>query len=82
MPEEHGTGTSSGTDVPYGPGVNADETRQAQHQFTNDMPTYMNPNASVTESRDLTVNALGKGFVANQERRQILADKVLGLKIE
>lgn len=69
-------------DAPAGSGgyphdANADETRQAQHQFANDQPTDVNFNAAVARSQVLTVDALGKGFAAAQERRQILADKDL-----
>lgn len=68
---------SSGTDIPYGPGVNADETRQAQHGFANDVPTDVNNNAALARSQALTVDMAGKGFVAMQERRQIFADRDL-----
>ena len=74
---EHTTSTESGVDVPYGPGVHADETRQAQHQFANDTPIYVNPNAASMQSQVLTIDLAGKGFVAAQERRTILADKDL-----
>ena len=71
-----------GGDVPAGSGgyphdANADETRQAQHQFSNDTPVDVNFNAVTCRSQALTVDALGKGFAAAQERRQILADKDL-----
>ena len=59
----------------YGPVEQTDETRQAQHQIVNDAPVDVNPNAIIARSQALTVDALGKGFVAAQERRQILADK-------
>ncbi len=61
----------------YGPAEHADDTRQAQQTVSNDAPTDVNFNSIVARSQSLTVNALGKGFVANQERRQIIADKRL-----
>jgi hypothetical protein len=67
----------SGTDIPYGPGVAADETRQAQQVQANDTPTDVNMNAVVARSQALTVDMAGKGFTAMQERRQILADEIL-----
>jgi len=63
---------------PYGPGANADETRQAQQAQANDVPTDVNCNAVVARSQALTVDLAGKGFVAMQERRQIIADALLG----
>lgn len=68
---------TSGTDIPYGPGVNADETRQAQHDRSNDSPTDVNSNAALARSQALTIDLAGKGFVASQERRQIIADRDL-----
>jgi len=62
----------------FGPAENSDDTRQAQHTVSNDAPTDVNFNAVVARSQALTVDALGKGFAASQERRQILADKQLG----
>jgi hypothetical protein len=59
---------------PYGPGAHADETRQAQHDRANDSPTDVNNNAGSARSQLLTVDLAGKGFVAMQERRQIIAD--------
>lgn len=67
----------SGVDIPYGPGVNADETRQAQHVAANDTPVDVNMNAVVARSQALTVDMAGKGFVAAQERRTILADAMM-----
>lgn len=72
----------------YGPGENADDTRQAQHQMLNDAPVDVNLNAMFARSQGLTLDALGKGFASNQdlrdkaagaaaERRQIIADQQL-----
>jgi hypothetical protein len=61
----------------YGAREHADDTRQAQHTVSNDAPTDVNMNAVVGRSQALTFDALGKGFVACQERRQMLADGVL-----
>ena len=63
----------------YGPVEQADDTRQAQQSFANDTPTDVNFNAIVGRSQALTVEEAGRGFVASQERRQILADKILGI---
>ncbi len=52
----------------------SDATRQAQHTRSNDSPTDVNNNGVLARSQALTVDVLGKGFVAAQERRQILAD--------
>ena len=68
---------NSGTDIPYGPGVNADETRQAQHVAANDTPVDVNMNAVVARSQALTVDIAGKGFVAEERRLQIIANQLL-----
>ena len=62
------------TDPPFGPNVDADATRQAQHQFANDMPVDVNFNAVVARSQALTVDVLGKSFSANSDRRDKIAD--------
>jgi len=59
----------------YGPVEQADDTRQAQHGVVNDAPVDVNFNAISARSQSLTIDALGKGFAAAQERRQIMADK-------
>ena len=61
----------------YGPVENIDDTRQAQHGVVNDAPVDVNFNAISARSQSLTLDALGKGFAAAQERRQILADKII-----
>ena len=61
----------------FGPVESADETRQAQQSFSNDTPTDVNFNAVVSRSQSLTVEEAGRGFVAAQERRQIIADAML-----
>lgn len=61
----------------FGPAEDADTTRQAQHQMLNDAPVDVNMNAVMARSQSLTVDAMGKGFSANQERRQIIADTLL-----
>ena len=66
----------------FGPVESADETRQAQHQLANDAPVDVNFNALVARSQALTVDIAGKGFVAAQERRSIMADREIGRKIE
>lgn len=61
----------------YGPVEQTDDTRQAQHGLVNDAPVDVNYNAVAARSQSLTIDALGKGFAAAQERRQIIADKDL-----
>lgn len=61
----------------FGAAENSDDTRQAQHAFANDTPTDVNFNAIVARSQALTTDIAGKGFVAAQERRQMLADQIL-----
>lgn len=62
----------------FGPVENADETRQAQHDRSNDSPTDVNNNAAVARSQLLTTDVLGKSFVANADRRDKLADYGMG----
>ena len=61
----------------FGAREDADSTRQAQHGIINDAQIYMNPNGIIVNSQMLTIDMLGKGFVASQERRQIIADNML-----
>ena len=61
----------------YGPVEQADDTRQAQQTQSNDTPTDVNCNAVVARSQALTVDMAGKGFVAMQERRQIIGDMLM-----
>jgi len=75
MPVETTTGPESSSG--FGPRENADQTRQSQHTFSNDTPTDVNHNAIAARSQSLTVDVLGKGFVAAQERRQIIADDMV-----
>jgi hypothetical protein len=63
---------------PYGPGANADETRQAQHMEANDAPVDVNLNSVVARSQALTVDIAGKGFTANQDLR----DKIAAFRLE
>jgi len=73
----------------FGPVESADETRQAQHQFVNDMPTDVNFNAVMARTQADTTALIGSEFAAAaarrtngndaaQERRQIMADKGAG----
>jgi len=61
----------------YGAKEGTADTRQAQQSFSNDTPTDVNFNAVVARGQALTVEVLGKGFVAAQERRQIIADEMM-----
>jgi len=70
-------GVEAGGVQPFSAANNASETLQASQQLTNDTPIDVNPNAVVARSQVLTVDTLGKGFVAAQERRQILADQAI-----
>ena len=58
----------------FGAAEDADATRQAQHSNANDTPTDINFNAIVARSQELTLDALGKGFSSNQDRRDKIAD--------
>lgn len=62
---------------PFGPGASADETRQAQHSYSNDTPTDVNMNAIVARSQALTVDIAGKNYEAGADRRRIIADQML-----
>ena len=50
---------------PYGPGANADETRQAQHIEANDAPLDVNLNCVVAREQAGTLTLMGKNFEAN-----------------
>lgn len=67
---------------PFGALANADETRQAQHQFANDEPTDVNVNAVVARSQVLTIDALGKNYESNADRRNKLADAFMAKLME
>ena len=58
----------------FGAAEDADSTRQAQHSVSNDAPTDINFNAIAARSQALTVDALGKAFASNQDRRDKIAD--------
>jgi len=60
---------------PHATGV--DDTRQAQQGVLNDVPVDQNSNAALCRSQNLTTDIAGKGFVAAQERRTIIADQLL-----
>ncbi len=61
----------------FGPREDADETRQAQHMEANDAPVDVNMNAIMARSQSLTVDALGKSFVSNQDFREKVQDRFL-----
>lgn len=61
----------------YGPVENADETRQAQHGFTNDTPVDVNFNATIARVQAQTSSLTGAEFAAAAARRTILADGVV-----
>ena len=69
--------TSSNRMDPFGPGSVADETRQAEFQQANDVPTDVNMNAVVARSQALTVDLAGKSFTGNMDRRDKLADIIM-----
>lgn len=73
-----GPPTSSG----FGPRESADETRQAQQSLANDATLDVNMNAVVGRSQALSVDALGKGFIAAQERRQAIFDAMAGAMVK
>ena len=59
----------------YGAAEHADDTRQAQHDRSNDSPTDVNNNASLARFQALTTGLAGAEFEAAAARRTILADK-------
>jgi hypothetical protein len=61
---------------PYGPGANADETRQAQHTTSNDTPTDVNMNAIIARSQALTHDIAGKNYESNADRRNKIFDQM------
>lgn len=63
---------------PYGPNALADETRQAQMQQANDVPTDVNMNAIVARSQALTTDIAGKDYQSNSDLRQKIADAKFG----
>lgn len=65
------------TGAAFGPGENADDTRQAQHQMVNDSPVDVNVNAVVARSQVLTFDVIGKAFSANADRRDKIMDLLL-----
>jgi hypothetical protein len=52
----------------FGPAENADDTRQAQHTQSNDVPTDVNMNAIVAREQAGTFTLMGKNFEANAMR--------------
>lgn len=73
-----GAMVGAGDSTTFGAKESTDATRQAQQSFSNDTPTDVNFNAVVARSQALTTDVLGKGFAAAQERRQIIADALIG----
>lgn len=63
----------------FGPIENADETRQAQHDRSNDSPTDVNNNAILARSQGLTVDIAGKAFQSNSDRRDKMVDAGVGI---
>jgi len=78
MPEAQPDSATPNRYDPYGPNALADETRQAQMQQANDVPTDVNMNAIVARSQALTEDVAGKEFVSNSDLRQKYADKKFG----
>ena len=70
------------SDPPFGPNNDADSTRQAQHSRSNDSPTDVNNNAALARSQALTTDVLGKTFTANADRRDKIADAMLGKSLD
>lgn len=63
----------------FGPIENADETRQAQHDRSNDSPTDVNNNATLARSQALTLDVFGKIWSANADRREKMMDAGVGI---
>lgn len=59
---------------PYGPGANADETRQAQHSLSNDAPVDVNMNSIIAREQAGTFTLMGKNFEANANRLNVIAN--------
>lgn len=79
MADEAQASTDYNRMSPYGPGANADETRQAQHQVANDAPTDVNMNAVVAREQGGTFTLMGKNFEAGAARRNALFDHIAAL---
>ena len=62
----------------FGAAESADETRQAQQTQANDTPTDVNLNAVVARSQAETLVLMGKNFESNADRRNKLADQLMG----
>ncbi len=62
----------------FGSVENADETRQAQHDRSNDSPTDVNNNAALARSQALTLDVFGKAWASNADRREKMADAGVG----
>lgn len=62
----------------FPPDVNADDTRQAQHDRSNDSPTDVNNNAALARSQALTLDVFGKAWASNTDRREKMADAGAG----
>ena len=58
----------------FGPVEDADQTRQAQHSQSNDVPTDINMNAFATRSQALTFDVAGKNYEAGSDRRRSMFD--------
>jgi len=71
----HTTNDESGTDVPYGPAINADDTRQAQHMNANDAPVDVNMNAVVARTQAMAFTIATQTAQDRADRRGIIADK-------
>ena len=61
----------------FGPVESADESRQAQHTFSNDVPTDVNNNAALARRQASTTANAGDEFAAAAARRTILADQAM-----
>lgn len=62
----------------FGAREDADTTRQAQHQLTNDTPADVNMNAVVSREQAGTFVMMGKNFEANADRRNKIFDALIG----
>lgn len=66
---------------PYGPGANADETRQAQHGLLNDAILDVNMQQVMVRSQSLTVDIAGKDFATGHKRLDMLQERfIAGVK--
>lgn len=61
---------------------NTNETQQAQHTMSNDMPVDVNINSVVAREQAGTFTQLGKEFAASAARRDNIANAYMGKSMD